>query len=353
MCKNCSALETVSLNANISIIPRMAFAGCSSLVNVYYLGTIGEWCSILFNNNYANPMNYASCFYVLENDNWCELRNIVIPDTVQSINKYQFYGFSNVTSFTFPNSLISIGFSSFYDCKSLSSLEFPSELTSIGEEAFNNCSSLKSVTMGNKLNKIDKFAFENCTLLNKVYYQGLITEWCNISFGNEYSNPMYMASEFYMLNGEQYNKVTSITIPEGIKTIGNYQFCGFKNVTSFNIASDVTTIGEGAFSECKSLTSIVLPDSVVSLLYRAFYNCSNLNRIIMSNKITSIGAFSFYNCTSLASIIIPSSVTFIGTYTFYGCSILTINCEAKAKPSGWDASWNKSNCPVNWGYVVD
>ena len=62
----------------------------------------------------------------------------------------------------------------------------------------------------------------------------------------------------------------------------------------------------------------------------------------------SIGECSFYNCSSLTNIIIPASVISIGERAFSGCASLTIYCEATSKPSGWNPTWNYSNCPVYW-----
>jgi hypothetical protein len=52
----------------------------------------------------------------------------------------------------------------------------------------------------------------------------------------------------------------------------------------------------------------------------------------------------------LTSIIIPNSVTSIGYSAFSDCKRLTIYCEAKSKPSGWDSLWNLDGRPVIWGY---
>ena len=87
--------------------------------------------------------------------------------------------------------------------------------------------------------------------------------------------------------------LTSITIPEGVTSIGTSAFIGCTSLTSIAIPSSVTSIGVQAFRECTSLTSIAIPEGV-----------------------TSIGEQAFFNCSSLTSITIPSSVTYIGLYAF-------------------------------------
>jgi hypothetical protein len=54
----------------------------------------------------------------------------------------------------------------------------------------------------------------------------------------------------------------------------------------------VTSIGYGAFEFCR-LTSVTIPDSVTSIGGDAFYNCSSLTSVIIPNSVTSIGVQSF------------------------------------------------------------
>ena len=72
--------------------------------------------------------------------------------------------------------------------------------------------------------------------------------------------------------------------------------------------------------------------------------------VVIPDEVTKIGNGAFWGCRDLASVVIPDSVTTIGEYAFCGCHNLTIYCETKSKPSGWDSDWNYSNRPVVWGY---
>ena len=117
--------------------------------------------------------------------------------------------------------------------------------------------------------------------------------------------------------------ITSINIPSGTTTIGDYVFCQSTSLTSVTIPSGVTTIGKYAFSNCDSLTSITIPNSVTSIGERTFNGCSGLTNATIGNSVTSIGNSAFNGCIRLTSVTIPDSVTSIGGSAFYGCSGLT------------------------------
>ena len=117
--------------------------------------------------------------------------------------------------------------------------------------------------------------------------------------------------------------LTSIIVPEGIKTIGDYAFGECNGVTSISIPTSVTSIGASAFSACGSLTSVTIPEGVTSIGKNTFYGCSSLTTVSIPKSVTSIGASAFYGCSSLEEVIIPSGVTSIGEKAFYNCSALT------------------------------
>ena len=117
--------------------------------------------------------------------------------------------------------------------------------------------------------------------------------------------------------------LTSITIPDSVKSIGDYAFRGCKGLTSIVIPDSVTNIGDGGFYDFVGLTSIVIPDSVKSIGGFAFYNCVGLTSITIPDSVTNIDDGGFYDCVGLTSIIIPDSVTNIGDGVFHGCVGLT------------------------------
>ena len=79
-----------------------------------------------------------------------------------------------------------------------------------------------------------------------------------------------------------------------------------KGVITFD--DNVTSIGEWAFyayeetAAGRRLTSITIPDSVTSIGYAAFAYCSSLTSVTIGNSVTSIGEMAFYNCSYLKEV---------------------------------------------------
>ena len=125
-----------------------------------------------------------------------------------------------------------------------------------------------------------------------------------------------------------WNEATSITIPEGITTIGPYAFRQCTNLTSIEIPQGVTSIGYYAFEDCTSLESVSIPNSVTSIGSYAF-SCCALKEIEIPDSVTSIGDYAFEYCEEIVSIDI-SNVISIGKGIFRDCTAL----ESVTLPDG-------------------
>ncbi len=162
-------------------------------------------------------------------------------------------------------------------------------------------------------------------------------------------------------------KLSQITIPESVLTIGNYAFMGctgrliinsiivetnfdwepdWIRLSSFKeivIGNNITKIGDHAFHGCTSLTSVTIPDSVTSIGGSAFRDCTSLTSITIPNRVPSIGRYAFEDCTSLTSVTIGNGVTSIGYEAFYNCTSLTsVYCKPTTPPTG--GSYMFSGC---------
>ena len=152
---------------------------------------------------------------------------------------------------------------------------------------------------------------------------------CEVTFRGGYSNSYlneYMGSivipETVTYNGTTYS-VTSIR---------EYAFHGC-DLTSVTIPNGVTSIGSRAFEYCYKLTSVNISDleawcniyfggSSANPLYYAkklYLNGELLTGLVIPDSIIVIKQYAFYNCTGLTSVTIPNSVTCIGYSAFCDC----------------------------------
>ena len=82
------------------------------------------------------------------------------------------------------------------------------------------------------------------------------------------------------------------------------------------------------------LTSITIPNSVKTIGSHAFRDCSGLTAIGIPENVTSIEYSTFSGCTALASVIIPSSVTMIDEYAFGEClKLRDVYCYPATPPT--------------------
>lgn len=120
----------------------------------------------------------------------------------------------------------------------------------------------------------------------------------------------------------QKEKITAVTIENGVTYVGAYAFDHCKKLTQITIHAQLNSIGKGAFRDCEGLTSIEIPKTVTSIGASAFSGCKGLSNIEIPETVVSIGGAAFDGCTGLTSIKIPATVTSIKEYTFNECSNL-------------------------------
>ena len=160
----------------------------------------------------------------------------------------------------------------------------------------------------------------------------------------------------------QNKQLTSVTIPEGITSVGYAAFSG-NQLTSVIIPNSVTNIYVHAFSE-NQLTSVTIPNSVTSIEQSAF--CDNqLTSVTIPSSVTSIGDYAFRS-NNLTSVTIPSSVTSIGNSAFYDNKLTSVTISSSVTSIGkWaflknDSSnlnltkiINKTGKSFDWGRIVN
>lgn len=117
------------------------------------------------------------------------------------------------------------------------------------------------------------------------------------------------------------DKITEISLPEGLTSIGTGTFFSFTQISYIEIPDTVKSIGRNAFAK-SSLKEIVIPKGIVSLGAGMFSNCKQLTKAKIGDGCTSIGQTAFNNCTGLKEIEIPASVTSVEKRAFNSCTAL-------------------------------
>ena len=99
-------LESITIPVTLQELGRdyinsAVFKNNYNLSNVYYEGTMEDWFKIKFWNYGATPMSYAYHFYIKnDNEEWEEVTEIIVPESLKNINNCQLYGFGNVNKVT-------------------------------------------------------------------------------------------------------------------------------------------------------------------------------------------------------------------------------------------------------------
>ena len=116
--------------------------------------------------------------------------------------------------------------------------------------------------------------------------------------------------------------VETVSLPDGILSIGDYAFSGYSRLQEINLPESLARIGRGAFNDCRNLKRVVIPNGVVVLGGHAFSGCTNLASVGLPQNLKSIREYSFNGCVQLREAAIPAGVTNIAAYAFRGCETL-------------------------------
>lgn len=159
----CTGLKSVSIPSSITRIGQDAFGHCNNLKEVH-IYDLAAWCNISL-WPHDNPLYYAHHLFLDEE----EIKDLVIPETVTSINQYAFEGCSGLTSVTIPENVTELGDCVFDGCSGLTFVTLPESITKIPPAAFRDCSGLTSFSVPRSVTELDWAAFQNCTGLNEFY----------------------------------------------------------------------------------------------------------------------------------------------------------------------------------------
>ncbi len=160
----------------------------------------------------------------------------------------------------------------------LTSITIPDQITEIGDYAFYGNPTLKTVNFHAGITRIGDGAFYE-TLLTRVNITNPDCEIGNSCFSN--------------------SQVGSISLPQGMKKLGNFVFFYCVNLTSLTLPEGMEEIGKMCFSSC-NLTSVNLPSTLVKLDTCALQD--NPYTSINLKNVKFVGRQAFSQCLNLTSV---------------------------------------------------
>lgn len=166
------------------------------------------------------------------------------------------------------------GFGKEDDKRVIKKVVISSGMIGIGNFAFENCSDLKSVEIPASVTSIGSAAFKDC-----IGLESMNIDEANTTYENpEGSNAIVEKSSKTLVAGCKNTK-----IPDDVKIIGAYAFCGCSDLKSIEIPDNVSEIQVAAFDDCSNLTAIHIPAGVDKIALGVFMGCSNLNSITIDS----------------------------------------------------------------------
>ncbi len=112
--------------------------------------------------------------------------------------------------------------------------------------------------------------------------------------------------------------VTSLTLDEGLTTIGTSAFSGMTGVKTVSLPSTLTSIGGNAFGGMSGVTSLTLPDGLQSIDVGGLSGMSGIKSITLPAGLTSIGGQAFYGMSSLKAVYFLGNAPSVGQEAFQG-----------------------------------
>ena len=374
------SLDSIFIGSAVTSIGEDVFGGCGMLTSIEVDANnttfdCREDCNAIIKT--SNNILVAGC------------KTTIIPNTVKGIGDYAFAGSWDMTSIEIPEGVETIGSSAFGGCTLLRSVTLPNTLTTIGNDAFSNCRALTSITIPSSVKKIGAYVFWCDHALNTIYieantpptlgvnpfysapvsycfipcgtldayeasawanYMGDFVEDCVNQKCGDYLYWKYHDSELSVAGyGDMYdydidprpwedkrNKMQSVSLPDGMTSVGASAFADCKYIKSVTIPASVEKIDDSAFEDCRMLSTLTFaePSALTTIGNWAFYNNHELKNLVIPEGVSEIGYAAFYGCTYLDELSLPESLQYIADNGFALCAKLCrMNVSATTPPT--------------------
>lgn len=254
----CSCLTSVVIPEGVLNVGSRAFYGCSRLKSVTISSSVMRVGVEAFEGCRESLFDTTSIPGVKLVDGWA------VDDTGQSLGNLTLTGVRGIADWAFrgcsigsvviPDSVLGIGAEAFSWCIGLSMVSIPNSVRCIGNGAFWSCENLRQITIPDSVSIIEQDAFGNCRRL-----QSFTVSSGNLNYKSE--SGLLLSKDgvaLILVPGGLEN----VTIPEGVKRIGERAFVGCNGLKSLNLPIGVTSIERWAFDGCGRLQNVTIPDSI-------------------------------------------------------------------------------------------
>lgn len=231
--------------------------------------------------------------------------NVIIPGTVKTIGKNEFFGCDSIETVVISQGVERIEEFAFWDCRKLNAVTIPNSVNEIGDYAFDRCFALESITIPDNVKALNGTVFPRSNDIGRSSLKEILVTS---------NNPVYAS-----VDGVLYTK--------DMKKLVAYP--ADKEETTFKIPETVESIGIRAFSGCFNLKEVILNDGCKVIEEEAFYSCRYLANINLA-KIKDIQRSAFQYCLSLKEVDFDGLNT-IESSCFHGCWGLSRVCLGKVE----------------------
>ena len=278
------------------------------------------------------------------------IKTVNISSSVISIGDYAFTDFVNLETINLPPTLVYIGEAAFDGTPFLNNHTAWNDNLLIINNIIVKASASQdnNYTIPENVSAISGNAFDGITV-DTITYGGKISGWNSVyvGVGNDSVSDAQFIYEGETINSRfdketgtltifgtgataTYNDTSSntpwykykdsvkaIVIENGITALGNYLAKGFTNVESVTLPEGLTSIGTACF-EGHKFTSIKLPETLQTIGNYAFNACASLTSIDIPASVKNLNRYAFYNNTSLKTVTGGEGITSMGRDVFTG-----------------------------------
>jgi hypothetical protein len=343
---DCENLSSVTLPASLTELGTSVFAGCDDLASIgIEKGNTHFVCEdgVLYDDE------KKVIYQVLAGR---EKATYSMPNTVEEIKKYAFWGCDNLQEVGVSSNLNRIDDYAFSNASGLQAVTLPYSVRSIGTKAFEDCRNLEDVTIPVSVTQIDSTAFDGCYRLKIIADEGTAAADFYATFEQsnaaktEYEESVSANNPHWQADQTKTEETTETKT--NVSDVDNYVewdvdspgvlgrtkvvsrqavilmdssagkvYSGAGQSSDSSISED-TAVQEEEQTEA-DIQAVVNGNAIVN---KAFYRDDTLLSFQIPSGVEEIGDFAFAR-SGLTSIQIPNGVTKIGNGAFYHCDQLS------------------------------